>query len=141
MTEPRKWFEFAREDLVLAEVALEKGIYNQTCFHAQQGVEKALKGYLRNQKRSLPKTHALSELLAICRKLDNRFSEIEEGCLKLDRYYIPTRYPDALPGTRGSADICRCGGGVDALKRHPNLDPRESLTAHPSARSYEGGPA
>lgn len=44
MTEPHKWLEFAHEDLVLAEAAFEKQIDNQVCFHAQQGVEKALKG-------------------------------------------------------------------------------------------------
>ena len=98
MTEPHRWFEFAREDLVLAEAALEKRIYNQVCFHAQQGVEKALKGFLRAHQRSVPKTHALSELLAICRRLDGSFQELEASCTKLDQYYIPTRYPDALPG-------------------------------------------
>ncbi len=98
MTEPHRWMEFAREDFVLAEAALEKGIYNQTCFHAQQGVEKALKGFLRSRQRSVPRSHALGELLAICQDLDASFSKLQETCLKLDQYYIPTRYPDALPG-------------------------------------------
>ncbi len=65
MTEPHKWLEFAREDLILAGAALEKGIYNQVCFHAQQGVEKALKGFLRSRQRSVPKTHSLGELLEV----------------------------------------------------------------------------
>ena len=98
MTEPHRWLDFAREDLVLAEVALEKDIFNQACFHAQQGVEKALKGFLRSRQRSVPRTHALSELLAICQGLDNSFRRLEQTCVKLDQYYIPTRYPDALPG-------------------------------------------
>ncbi len=98
MTEPHKWLEFAREDFVLAEVALEKKIYNQVCFHAQQGVEKALKGFLRTQSRSVPKVHVLNELVALCREIDSSFSKLEQTCLKLDRFYILTRYPDALPG-------------------------------------------
>lgn len=98
MTEPRRRLEFAREDLVLAEAALEKIIYNQVCFHAQQGVEKTPKGFLRAHQRSVPKTHILSELLSLCRGIDGSFSRLEETGLKLDRYYIPTRYPDALPG-------------------------------------------
>ncbi len=70
MTKPHDWIEFAREDLVVAEFALEKGIYNQACFHAQQGIEKALKAFLRHQQGSVPKIHGLSELVAICRSLD-----------------------------------------------------------------------
>jgi HEPN domain-containing protein len=98
MTEARSWLAFAREDLALAEAALEKGIFNQVCFHAQQGVEKALKGFLRSRQRSIPRTHALGELVALCRGLDDSFHRLEDTCVKLDRYYIPTRYPDALPG-------------------------------------------
>lgn len=98
MTEPASWLAFAHEDLILAEAAIEKHIFNQSCFHAQQGVEKALKGFLRSRQRTVPKTHALSELLAICRDLDASFMQLQATCLTLDRYYIPTRYPDALPG-------------------------------------------
>jgi HEPN domain-containing protein len=98
MTEPHKWLEFARDDLSMAESAIEKMIFNQACFHAQQGVEKALKGYLRSRKDSIPKTHSLNELLTLCRQLDESFAELERDCERLDRYYIPTRYPDAFPG-------------------------------------------
>lgn len=99
MTEPRRWLEFAQEDLIAAETMLEKGIYNQACFHSQQGIEKGLKGFLRSQQRDIHKTHALVELVAMCRMLDASFSGLDETCRKLDPYYIPTRYPDALPGT------------------------------------------
>ena len=34
-----RWLQFAREDFILAESALEKEVFNQVCFHAQQGVE------------------------------------------------------------------------------------------------------
>ena len=98
MTEAARWLDFAREDLILAEAALERAIDNQACFHAQQGVEKALKGFLRSRQRSVPKTHMLRELLAACQRRDKRFVALKEVCLRLDRYYIPTRYPDALPG-------------------------------------------
>jgi HEPN domain-containing protein len=39
---PNHWLVFAREDLHVAELVFDKGIYNQACFHAQQCVEKAL---------------------------------------------------------------------------------------------------
>ena len=38
-----RWLEFAREDVQMAELALDADVYNQVCFHAQQCVEKCLK--------------------------------------------------------------------------------------------------
>ncbi|MBI3319199.1 MAG: HEPN domain-containing protein [Candidatus Omnitrophica bacterium] len=98
MTNPHSWLEFAREDLRVAELTLEDGIYNQACFHAQQGVEKALKAFLRSHQRSVPQVHSLLELLAICQRLDANARCLKDACKTLERYYIPTRYPDALPG-------------------------------------------
>lgn len=99
MTEPHKWLDFAREDLAMAKSALRQGIANQACFHAQQGVEKALKGFLRTKRESVPKTHALEELLVLCRQIDPGFLKLQDACITLDQYYIPTRYPDVLPGS------------------------------------------
>ena len=98
MTEPLKWFDFAREDLIAAETMLEKELYNLACFHSQQGIEKGLKGFLRSRGQDFRKTHALVELAEMCRILDESFSALDKTCRKLDSYYIPTRYPDALPG-------------------------------------------
>ena len=98
MKESNNWFEFAKEDLIVAQASLEKGIYNQVCFHAHQGVEKMLKGYLAIKGKDIPKTHFISVLLKLCAELDLKFKEMTHICIKLDNYYIPTRYPDALPG-------------------------------------------
>ena len=99
MSKENKWFIFADEDWIMAKRALEDGIFNQTCFHSQQGVEKLLKGFLQDSKKKIPKTHSLVELLNLCAGINSTLANIEEDCIKLDRYYIPTRYPDALPGT------------------------------------------
>ena len=93
------WFVFAGEDQQIAESALKDKIYNQICFHSQQGVEKLLKGFLRAKKEIFPKTHSLAEVLRLCERIDSTFSCLERECLTLDKYYIITRYPDALPGT------------------------------------------
>jgi len=93
-----RWLAFADEDLQVAEIVLKEGIYNQVCFHAQQSVEKALKGLLVQQQPALPRTHAIADLLRLISAEwlpDLRADLIE----KMDDYYIPTRYPDALPGT------------------------------------------
>jgi hypothetical protein len=34
-----RWLEFARQDLQMAELAMNESIYNQVCFHSQQCVE------------------------------------------------------------------------------------------------------
>lgn len=92
------WLEFAKEDLRMAELALVEKIYNQTCFHCQQSIEKFLKGYLFAKNKDVPKIHFLDELLSLCIRMDKSFENLREYCSKLDDYYIPTRYPDSLPG-------------------------------------------
>ncbi|MFU8773951.1 MAG: HEPN domain-containing protein, partial [Anaerolineales bacterium] len=79
-----------------AELAFTKGIYNQVCFHAQQCVEKAIKGFLVFQGITPPRTHKIADLLTL---LESDPFGVE--VLWLDLFYIPTRYPDALPGILG----------------------------------------
>jgi len=98
MRKANNWFQFAEEDLLMAEIALENKVYNQVCFHSQQGVEKILKGFLLEHAKTVPRTHFLSELIQECGKADSDFRIFGERCSILDDYYIPTRYPDALPG-------------------------------------------
>ena len=91
-----RWLAFAREDLRMAELALSEGIFNQVCFHAQQCVEKAIKGWLEGQGWTSPRTHRMADLLTLVSP--DLMGEINDALLLLDRFYIPTRYPDALPG-------------------------------------------
>ena len=92
----KRWLAFAQEDLRVAELVWEQEIYNQVCFHAQQCVEKALKGLLVAQGELPPRTHAITDLLGLL-PLD-WFAEDRDALMALDDFYIPTRYPDALPG-------------------------------------------
>jgi HEPN domain-containing protein len=91
--ESERWLRFAQEDLRMAELALRDGIYNQVCFHAQQCAEKAIKGLLAFQDVAPPRTHRIADLLSLVK---NDPFDVEVRLL--DRFYIPTRYPDALPG-------------------------------------------
>jgi len=91
--ESELWLRFAQEDLRMAELALPDGIYNQVCFHAQQCAEKAIKGLLAFQGVAPPRTHRIADLLSLVK---NDLFDVEVQLL--DRFYIPTRYPDALPG-------------------------------------------
>jgi len=94
--EGRNWIEFASEDLKIAELALHERVYNQACFHSQQCVEKALKGLIAFRGRIHPQTHKLADIFSIL--FEKTFDDLKNDILLLDRFYIPTRYPDALPG-------------------------------------------
>ena len=59
----RAWIAFAREDLRMAELARDASIWNQTCFHAQQCVEKMLKATLAERGVTVPRSHRLADLL------------------------------------------------------------------------------
>jgi HEPN domain-containing protein len=91
------WLVFARQDLRMAELALDESIYNQACFHAQQCVEKAIKGWLEQQGQTPPRTHRMADLLTWLPA--ELLGELSDTLRLFDRFYIPTRYPDALPGT------------------------------------------
>ncbi len=95
------WLMFAREDLRMAELALTESIFNQVCFHSQQCVEKAIKGWLAKNGQVTPRTHRMADLLALLPSY--LFGEMHESLIALDRFYIPTRYPDALPGVMPEA--------------------------------------
>jgi HEPN domain-containing protein len=93
-----RWWELAGDDLRVAELVLREGIYHQACFHAQQCVEKALKGVLLHfEDAAPPRTHSVADLLN--RVPPQWFTDLREPLAEImDQFYIPTRYPDALPG-------------------------------------------
>lgn len=96
MNEAQTWFEFARTDLRVGQLAKEDGLHNQACFHAHQAVEKMLKGFLLLRGRRVPRTHSLLELGKLARELGFPL-ELLVKIRILNGYYLPTRYPDALP--------------------------------------------
>ena len=90
-----RWVAFAENDLLTAEILLREKVWNQVCFHSQQAVEKMLKSALLQSER--PRTHKIGDLLRRTEAL--KLSDALQSELRLlDRFYIPSRYPDALPG-------------------------------------------
>lgn len=90
-----KWIGFAENDYRTAEILFREGIWNQVCFHSQQAAEKYLKSSIAVENR--PRSHKIATLVPLsCLELPK---ELEREILLLDRFYIPTRYPDALPGS------------------------------------------
>jgi HEPN domain-containing protein/predicted nucleotidyltransferase len=97
--EARRWLEFAGENVRMAELAVGADIFNQACFHAQQSVEKCLKASLVLQGELVPRTHLIADLVQqLPPAARAALGANETTLLELDQFYIPTRYPDAVPG-------------------------------------------
>lgn len=94
------WFEFAERDLRACQKLLEGELCANACFHAQQAVEKALKGLLLYRGKTVPKTHSLPELFVLLK--EPALASYRDAIDVLNKYYIPTRYPDLIEGDEPS---------------------------------------
>lgn len=95
--EGKRWLLQAERDLEDAEFCLNGGRYNLACFLSQQAAEKALKAFLYAKGEERVFGHSVADLLKKAMEYDEKFKECRSASL-LDKYYIPTRYPNALPG-------------------------------------------
>ena len=96
--EAGRWLAQARSELAFAQVGLRESFYAQACFHCQQSAEMALKAlhYLAGA-RFVP-GHSLVELLMPLVQTHPALAALREAAARLDQLYIPTRYPNGLPG-------------------------------------------
>lgn len=96
--EARRWVDTAHEDIDAARVLLDKQKFSHVCFFAHQAAEKALKALWISIGED-PWGHSLHKLITDMPHADIKTSmqEFIEESAVLDRYYIPTRYPNGLP--------------------------------------------
>lgn len=94
----RRWLEQASRDLDDARYVRDGERWSLACFLAQQCAEKALKGLLILLGVESPWGHSVAELLQQASTLDDRWETLRAEAAGLDVFYVPTRYPDALPG-------------------------------------------
>jgi len=98
--EANRWFTTGQDDLDTAVILRKNKKHAHACFHAHQAVEKAIKGvwYFYDED---PWGHSILKLIQDIEEVDaNAFSLLNkfvEDARKLDRLYIPTRYPNGLP--------------------------------------------
>jgi len=97
ISEARRWTDEAESDIVAAEWLASGRFYSKACFLSQQAAEKALKGYLISKGVRDTVGHSTDYLLQRCMRFDKTLKEFGRSCKRLDRHYIPTRYPDGLP--------------------------------------------
>lgn len=70
--------------------------YAWCCFTCQQAAEKALKAILEYLGTPTIGRNPLALISEISKHIDVP-KEIDDACRILNRYYIPTRYPNAFP--------------------------------------------
>lgn len=90
------WLEQAEYNLRHAQASLGLGDYAWACFAAQQAAEAALKG-LHLAHGQVAWGHSILDLLTTLPANLNVPDDLVDAGKILDKYYIPTRYPDAHP--------------------------------------------
>ena len=98
--ESLRWLTQAQDEFQDADDLRKRGRFYLALFHFQQAAEKALKAYLYLKVKSIEVfyTHSIDDLLEMTFDITPDFREVAQA-KKLDRYYIPTRYPNGLPGS------------------------------------------
>ncbi|MCJ7443666.1 MAG: HEPN domain-containing protein [Methanotrichaceae archaeon] len=97
LEEGLRWFRQAKRDLDDAQYNYDGGRFNLSCFLSQQAAEKALKAYLYSLGEELVLGHSVAKLLKEASNHDPTYRELRKVS-GLDKYYVPTRYPNGLPG-------------------------------------------
>lgn len=97
--EAKRWLIQAKDEFIDAEDLRIRKRFYLALFHFQQAVEKALKAYLYSvlPSEEVFFTHSIYELMQMATENDKGFKNVN-NCAKLDEYYVPTRYPNGLPG-------------------------------------------
>lgn len=96
--EANRWLQTARDDLNAARALEQAGLFAHACFQCQQCGEKAVKA-LYFFIEADPRGHSIQKLLE--EFPEPNWLKPREQWLKyaafLDKFYIPTRYPNGLP--------------------------------------------
>ena len=98
LQEGERWLSQAAADLHWAELLAREGGWHLACFLAQQVTEKALKAFLYAQGEEIVLGHSVERLCRAAAHYRPEFAEKARRWSLLDGYYIPTRYPNGLPG-------------------------------------------
>lgn len=89
------WLRQAEADLRHARNALEDGDHEWACFAAQQAAEKAVKSVIQRSGGEAW-GHSVSVLLGALAERRKIAPGIVDAGKRLDKHYIPTRYPNGF---------------------------------------------
>ncbi|MHA1637623.1 MAG: HEPN domain-containing protein [Candidatus Thorarchaeota archaeon] len=96
MRRAEDWLRQAEFNLEHAEGSLQLKHFDWACFAAQQGAEMAVKAVFRSRGAE-SWGHSVSELVRQLPEDIAASEDILKDARRLDRLYIPARYPNGLP--------------------------------------------
>jgi HEPN domain-containing protein len=98
--EAERWCKTAEGDLDTAVILLKNKKYAHSCFHSHQSAEKAMKAVWYFHEAE-PWGHSIGKMIQDLEQKDlkaaNTLGALRNDGVLLDRFYIPTRYPNGLP--------------------------------------------
>ena len=109
----REWVLKAEGDYDVVLLLLrsrKRGRHDPTCFHAQQCVEKYLKGRLTEAAIPFAKTHDLDELLNLALPVERRWTAFSGQFGVMSLYAVLPRYPGmtvSVADARTAVATCR----------------------------------
>jgi len=99
--EYERWRRTADSSLEMAELAAEHRLFHHACLHAERAAQQAIKGLLHGiGVATAARGHDLAMLGDAVERSIGSWStgELRQALARLSRHYLPSRYPDALPG-------------------------------------------
>jgi HEPN domain-containing protein len=96
--EAHRWWQTAHEDFLAAQALERAGMFSHACFQCQQSGEKAVKALWFSIGED-PWGHSIQKLISEFPNQDwlKPRDQWLINAAFLDKYYIPTRYPNGLP--------------------------------------------
>ena len=93
----RRWLAEATHSLEVTRLMFDNSLWSDVCFKSGQTSQLALKAYLYGAGKRSIYIHSIGDLLSECGKEDEDFNGLRGRGVTLDKYYLSSRYPDALP--------------------------------------------
>ena len=120
-----EWVRKAEADARTAEreaLVIEEANWDAVCFHAQQCIEKYLKGLLRDQGTDPPRTHDLGRLEALLKRVMPELEQHTDELEWLSVFAVEFRYPGEEAGrAEGELAIGIMGRLRPKLREHLGL--------------------
>ncbi len=94
--ESLRWLEQAKYDLECAKKNFKEEIYAYSCFMCEQSAQKVIKAFLYFKGERYVWEHSIQKLVEKAKNYDKEFIRFLDTGAILDKYYLTTRYPDAI---------------------------------------------
>ena len=92
----KDWRAFAEQDYLAIQALVDSDLFGLAAFHAQQAVEKWLKGLIMVQTQRVPRVH---DLIVLAEDSGLEFTPDEQQVMEeLNTVYTGTRYPGGMGG-------------------------------------------